>query len=216
LPSLGWNHHLLPPSILYLDRDVILLNQSTDLCIFKIFKILESYDLAASMTLDPMATPDPSSSSSSSWSLDPSLIGIRQQGGTELLSLWRKQCLQSPNQTSRQGTVTLSLLIITLLTSLLAVLMSLLDNSPQFRFYPLSPLYNLRFTSFGFLSQSFLPLTTSSASLFSPPTTLPHEQQQQQKSGSHYSIQLRRIYFSISAIFEDTLERIYQTIALES
>ena len=53
------------------------------------------------MTLDPLAnTADPSSSL---WSLDPSLIGLRQRGGRELLDLWRKRCLLSPNLSSRQG-----------------------------------------------------------------------------------------------------------------
>jgi hypothetical protein len=149
------------------------------------------------MTLDPL-----SASSSSSWSLDPSLIGIRQKGGTELLSLWEKQSLMAPSQSPRQGRSPYS----TSPSHLSPVLMSLLDSSPQFRFYPLSPFYNFRFASFGFLSQSSLPLTTSSTPLFTPPPNQP----------GNPSISLQRIYFSISAILEDTLERINQIISSDS
>jgi hypothetical protein len=79
-------------------------------------------------------------------------------------------------------------------------LMTVFEQSPRFRYLPLSPLYNFRLSSFGFLSlSSSVPIATSSTPLLSPPPSPPIN-----------PFSTRRIYLAIASILEDALERVLQ------
>jgi hypothetical protein len=196
--AVGWEKQLLPPFVVHLDRDVVLLNQSSGLGLSDLFPALLSYDLVASMAFDPLAR-----NVHAAWSLDPSLVGIRRSSGVELLSMWEDQCLRKPNETSRQGhsrLLSLSFDPSLCLSPPPLALMTVFEQSPRFRYLPLSPLYNFRLSSFGFLSlSSSVPIATSSTPLLSPPPSPPIN-----------PFSTRRIYLTIASILEDALERVLQ------
>lgn len=80
--------------------------------------------------------------------------------------------------------------------------MTLFDTHPQYRFYPLSPLYNFRFSSFGFLSQtSDVPIATSLA---------PNIPSASSSLTRFYSPQ--GVYLLMISILQDTLERLSQAM----
>jgi hypothetical protein len=105
----GWEKRLLPEVVVHLDRDVVLLNHSSGLGVVDLFQDLLSYDLVATMSMDPSAM-----EVHSSWSLDPSLVGVRRGGGAELLALWDEQCLRQRSKSSRQGLPHVSLFFLDL------------------------------------------------------------------------------------------------------
>lgn len=99
IPSVGWDHNLLPPYVVSLTRDIVLLNQSSGLGISDMFTYLQSYDVIASLSLDPYAL-----EKRHAWNLDPSLIALRRNGGRQLLSVW-EDLSRASNHTSREGNI---------------------------------------------------------------------------------------------------------------
>ncbi len=134
-----------------------------DLSIF-----LRSYDLLAPMSFE----------NSSQWSLDPSLIGVRQEAH-ELLKLWKSSSKdqQSPRQGGSQWVIFYCSV----------VLMTLLHNHSNYRFYPLSPQYITSPASLYSLSSP--PLIVSSLSNSSPNS-------------------LRVAYLTIYAALQDSFNRL--------
>lgn len=93
--------------MIHLDRDVVLLNQSTGgLGAGDMFTYLNAYDIAAALSFDSFAF-----DKRHAWSIDPSILAIRRNGGRQLLSLWGDSLSHNTNQTSREGELLASTLL---------------------------------------------------------------------------------------------------------